>query len=112
MKRLIATALLTTALCTAALPAIASDSSCIGESGSVGVTTAWGECMTPELYNERFSLENLSQIPSALDPSKSIAEEAGLTDDGPAAERVLGTGLVEEFTFTDFVVRLADNIAL
>ena len=76
--------------------------------GEAGFVTIDGSCMTPSRYDEMYSYENLSTIPSWYDPSISIAEAAGMVpDDTLASDRLLGIGLVEEpFTFKEYVVRL------
>lgn len=81
---------------------------CWEADGTEGISTAWGDCMTPADYSETFSFENLASIPSRSNPEISIAEEAGLVRDGTeAADRELGAGVVAEtFTFRA-VVRAA-----
>ena len=85
--------------------AYADDGICTDDNGVEGISTAWGVCMTPELYSELYSYENLAQVPSAINPEISIAEEAGLVPDGiEAADRELGAGVVAEpFTFREYV---------
>ena len=83
-----------------AAPAMA-DNTCEVD-GEAGLTTAWGECMTPSLYDELFSYDNLSGIAS-LTSDQSIAAEAGIVDDTPS-ERPVGEGLIEEgWTFVERV---------
>jgi hypothetical protein len=85
-----------------AVPAMADTCEADGEQG---LTTAWGECMTPSLYDERFSFETLDATPSVISGQEdiSIAELYGVVDDTPT-ERLIGVGLVETpRTFTEIV---------
>jgi hypothetical protein len=73
---------------------------CVEQNGAPGFGMPDGECITVADYDEMFSYENLSSIPSLTNPSLSIAEEAELEPDVSASERLLGIGLVDEpFTF-------------
>ena len=106
MKRLIiAAALIVGMLPTAALATEDISVGCLDEvTGEAGLRNATGECITPAEYDALFSFENLSTIPSIIDPTVSIAEEAGLVDDGvPASERILGAGVSDPFTFREVV---------
>ena len=79
--------------------ATAADGTCEVD-GEVGLSTVWGECITPSIYDELFSYENLSTIPS-LTSDQSIAAEVGMVDDTPS-ERQLGGGVLKETrTFHD-----------
>ena len=100
MRRIV-TALLVVGLL--AVPAAASaeeatfldNGSCI-EGGEIGIARFDGSCLTAAEYDELYSVENLSTIPSAYDPDVSIAEQAGLVEeyDVPASEVPRGEGLV------------------
>lgn len=80
------------------------DGRCYEADGTPGMGAADGQCITEADYNELYSYENLAATPSAADPTQSIAERYGMVDDGvPAAERVLGGGLTEPFTFAQLV---------
>jgi len=85
---------------------------CIEADGTPGLTAIDGECVTTDDYNELFGYDNLAATPDPLDPSRSIADTAGIVDDGrPAAERRMVFQGVDYGTYTD-AVRLAHNIAL
>lgn len=68
---------------------------CVEVDGTPGLSAGDGSCVTVADYDEMFSFENLSTVPSIIDPSISIAEEAGLDPEVPASLRLLGRGLVE-----------------
>lgn len=114
LRAIAAAAALTVAL--GAAPAIAQEAgvtffengSCTEADGTPGMARFDGTCTTAAEYDELFSVENLSTVPSALNPDISIAEEAGLVDDGVvASEKPRGVGLVEEpITFAEDVERL------
>jgi hypothetical protein len=80
---------------------------CWEANGTEGMSMPDGQCMTPADYDAIFSFENLDSIPSLTPGStQSLAAEAGLVDDGPASERMLGEGLVTvPFTFRENVAR-------
>ena len=83
--------------------------SCHEHDGTAGIGTADGQCMTPADYDEIFSIENLNSVETLnpFDGDTSVAEAAGLTDDGPASVRELGAGLVDvPFTFVEHVAAL------
>ena len=70
------------------------DGSCNEADGTRGLSQPDGDCLTIADYDALFSFENLSTVPSAIDPSVSIAAEAGLVnDDVPASQRELGDGV-------------------
>ena len=71
--------------------------------GEQGVTTAWGECMTPTLYNSRFSHAELSKVETHTLPGVSVADAYNIAPD-VASERLLGDGLVPLFTFRGWVL--------
>ena len=86
------------------------DFTCVEADGTLGISTADGQCLTPADYDKIFSFENLSQIEIVTSPDteiagQSIAEVYGITaDDDPASERPLGEGVTAEpFTFVDTV---------
>jgi len=93
MKRLIAIAVATLALSPVA--AIAAECEVDGE---VGMTTAWGECMTPTLYDETFSADALAEVEVHTLPGHTVAEVYGIVDDVPS-DREIGHGMGELFTF-------------
>lgn len=65
-----------------------------------------GSCMTISRYNESFSAEALGQIPSFVDPDRSVADVYDLDPTLPAADRPIGVGLVEvPFTFRQMIHR-------
>ena len=100
MRKVLVSALVFVAL--AAVPAVADDGVCEVD-GEAGLSTAWGECMTPSLYDEMYSFENLSTVPS-LTSDQSVAAEVGLVPGDVPSERELGAGLVEETqTFVEIV---------
>ena len=100
MTSIIAAIALATVLTIATEPGATFDGpTCWEADGTEGMSTYYGQCVTPADYDALFSYANLSTIPSAHDPSTSIAEEAGLVDDGPASERILGVGVAVPFTF-------------
>lgn len=109
MKRTIAALAAVATLAIA--PAAQATGTCADEiTGEPGLQNGTGECITPAEYDALFSFENLSTIPSVTDPSKSIAEEAGLVADDVPSDRQLGVGLVEVTrTFREMV---NGNVAL
>lgn len=110
MRKLFATLIMVGVLVTPAVAAAQEegatffeDGSCVEADGAVGVSMIDGTCSTIADYNELFSYENLAATPSAIDPSVSIADEAGLVDDVvPPALRVLGEGVSEPHQFVDY----------
>ena len=105
MRRQVIAIIVVAVMLVAVQPAVAADGTCEVD-GEVGFSTAWGECMTPSLYDERFSVENLSTIQSLTNPSESIASEVGLVPDVPS-DRPLGDGFVEETeTFKEILLRV------
>ncbi len=86
---------------------------CIEADGTEGLSAADGECVTAADYDEMFSYENLSTIPSLTQPDMSIAEEVGLEPEPAASERPLGSGLVEvEERFGEIVYRLHNGLLI
>ena len=81
---------------------------CTSESGEQGFVMIDGTCMTPSLYDERFSAEALAEVPSLADPDQSVAEVYEITPaSAPASAREIGDGLVTQtFTFDEFVANL------
>lgn len=76
------------------------DGTCIEADGTPGLSSADGSCVTAADYDEMFSYENLSTIPSQNDSTKSVAEVYDINLEVPASLRLLGIGLVDEpFTF-------------
>lgn len=96
-----------------AAPAAATEdrsTGCLDEvTGEPGLQMVSGECVTPAEYDEIFGFENLSEVPSLMNPELSVAEVYGLTPDPtPASQRPLGEGLVDEpFTFVRTVALYA-----
>lgn len=52
---------------------------CWEADGTEGVSTAWGECVTPADYDQTFSVEALSSVPSLTDPGRSVSDVYQLT---------------------------------
>ena len=76
------------------------NNTCVEADGATGFAAGDGQCITTADYDEMYSVENLSTVPSSTSKTgQSIAEEAGLVaadDGGAASDRQLGEGLVEE----------------
>jgi hypothetical protein len=114
MRRLIPIALVAILLTAASPPieegaTIFDNGSCVEADGTAGLGMADGSCVTPADYDEMFSYENLSKVPSLGDPSRSIAETGDITvDSPPASVRPLGEGLIDPaegtITFSDGIV--------
>lgn len=80
---------------------------CQEADGTAGLASFDGSCVTPEDYDELYSYENLSQIPSAVNPSLSIAEVGGIVDDGVApSQRPRHFGGQELESFSEVVLRI------
>ena len=87
------------------------DGSCVEADGTVGVSTLWGECVTPADYDATFSADELAQVESQASPGRSVADVYGVVADDVPSERVLGSGFGATFTFDEYVVRLASGLA-
>lgn len=72
---------------------------CWDADGVEGLSTAWGECVTPNVYDERFSIDNLATIEDPTQPGRTIAETSGLTDTTPPSDRDRRFAGVELLTF-------------
>lgn len=91
-----------------AAPAFAA-TGCIDEvTGEPGLPSIDG-CITPAEYDEMFSYENLSTVPSLSPLYETVAEAYNITPESPVArDRLIGVGLVEvPFTFKDAVRQAA-----
>ncbi len=72
-----------------------------------GIIMYDGVCMTVDLYNETFSFENLSTVPSLAFPDLSVAEVYDIVNDGiEAADRPRTFQGVPQPTFRDYVFTL------
>jgi hypothetical protein len=80
------------------------DGSCQEADGTPGQSMPDGSCVTIADYDQMFSYENLSTVPSAINPDLSIAEEAGMVPDTvPPSQRDLGGGVTAEpHRFVDY----------
>ena len=88
------------------------DGGCFEADGTFGISTAWGECVTPADYAERFSFEALSEVDSATGAG-SVAEVYNLEPSTPANERLIGVGIIDNpFTFDEYVMVVNGIIAL
>jgi hypothetical protein len=100
MRTLITAAIMVALLAT---PAIAleegvtahGDGTCTEADGSKGLTQGDGECITAADYDVMFGIENLSTIPSLIDPSLSVTDVWDLDPTIKPTDRVLGVGLVD-----------------
>ncbi len=91
--------LLTMTAAHAAEPVFNEDGTCTDEAGNPGVWSVTPPCYSADVYDEAFSIENLSVV-----YGETKVETWNLDPTIQPSDRLLGVGLVREpFTFKDYV---------
>lgn len=83
--------------------AVAQASGCVDDDGEPGIFHPVDGCITADVYNEMFSAESLSGVPSLVDPGRSVADVYQVPAQPDAADRPRMFMGVELLTFREIV---------
>lgn len=90
-------------------PTFYDDGTCQDETGAWGVWSVTPPCYTTAVYDEVFSVENLSTVPSHIDPTRPVADVYHLGDE-PASQRPRVFMGVELPTFAEVLEQVANRV--